>query len=192
VKLFKLSTKMVVTVGIGAALYGVLGLVGIPIGPNVELKPAMLVLALFSIMFGPVIGFLVGAIGHFLTDLLAGWGLWWDWELSSGIIGFFIGLITLFKGFNFKYGKFRYYHMIIYTILAGGGSVVAYLFAGYMDVLLMGEAPTKILVQVVLITTTNVIIMVGFGVPIIVGIMKANNKHTNLVIEEDDEEEAEA
>lgn len=66
------ATKMVVIVALGAALYGVGGLLSIPVFTNTSLKPAMAILALWSAAFGPVVGFLVGFIGHMLTDLFAG------------------------------------------------------------------------------------------------------------------------
>lgn len=73
-----LSAKTVVVIAIGAALYGIGGLpmFGIPVFANTTLKPAMAVLALFSVLFGPLVGFLVGFIGHWVTDLFAGWGVW--------------------------------------------------------------------------------------------------------------------
>ncbi len=67
-----LSAKTVVAIAIGAALYGIGGLpmFGIPVFANTTLKPAMAVLALFAVLFGLPVGFLVGIIGHWVTDLL--------------------------------------------------------------------------------------------------------------------------
>ncbi|WP_375145178.1 ECF transporter S component, partial [Vibrio parahaemolyticus] len=47
-----LSAKTVVVIAIGAALYGIGGLpmFGIPVFANTTLKPAMAVLALFSVL----------------------------------------------------------------------------------------------------------------------------------------------
>lgn len=77
-----LSAKTVVVIAIGAALYGIGGLpmFGIPVFANTTLKPAMAVLALFAVLFGPLVGFLVGIIGHWVTDLFAGWGVWFTWK----------------------------------------------------------------------------------------------------------------
>ncbi len=84
-----LSAKTVVVIAIGAALYGIGGLpmFGIPVFANTTLKPAMAVLALFSVLFGPLVGFLVGFIGHWVTDLFRrlgrvadlGYRLWFGW-----------------------------------------------------------------------------------------------------------------
>ena len=91
------SAKTVVVIAIGAALYGIGGLpmFGVPVFANTTLKPAMAVLALFSVLFGPIVGFLVGFIGHWVTDLFAGWGVWLTWVLGSGIVGMVIGLFPM-------------------------------------------------------------------------------------------------
>lgn len=73
----KLSTKLVVAIGIGAALYGILGLWGFSIAPNTFIKPALAILTVFGALFGAVAGLLIGLIGHTVTDTIAGWGIWW-------------------------------------------------------------------------------------------------------------------
>ena len=67
--------KSVVIIAIGVALYGFGGMIGIPVFSNTTLKPAMAILALFSMLWGPVVGFFVGFLGHWITDLMSGWGV---------------------------------------------------------------------------------------------------------------------
>ena len=98
--MIKIDTKTIVTIGVAAALYGALGFVGIPVGPNTQLKPAIALLAIFSALFGPLVGFSMGFIGHMLTDMIAGWGIWWGWVASSGIMGLFMGLVFKCKKFS--------------------------------------------------------------------------------------------
>ena len=81
----KLSTKLVVAIGIGAALYGILGLWGFSIAPNTFIKPALAILTIFGALFGPVAGLLIGLIGHTVTDTIAGWGIWWGWVLVPAL-----------------------------------------------------------------------------------------------------------
>lgn len=86
------SIKTVVAVGIGAALFFVLGrFVAIPSPvPNTNISLQYAVLALLAAMYGPVAGGLIGFIGHTLIDLSWGgspggagssppplWALWW-------------------------------------------------------------------------------------------------------------------
>lgn len=72
-----LSTKLVVAIGIGSAIYGVLGLWGFSIAPNTFIKPALALLTIFGAIFGPIAALLIGLIGHTITDAIAGWGIWW-------------------------------------------------------------------------------------------------------------------
>ena len=69
------SIKTVVAIGIGAALFFVLGrFVAIRArfrNTNISLQYA--VLALLAAMYGPVAGGLIGFIGHTLVDLSWGW-----------------------------------------------------------------------------------------------------------------------
>lgn len=182
--IFKFNTRTVVTISIGAALYGIIGLAGIPVGPNVQLRPAIIVLAIFAVYFGPIVGLLAGFLGNILTDLLAGWGIWWNWELASGIFGFFCGLPYLFKNFNIKYGLCNKFHIFILTLCGVLGFFAGYVFAGTTDIILMGEPPRKIFFQVAVICITNSLVFILLALPIILGFIATNRKNTNLRIEE--------
>ncbi|MCP4180019.1 MAG: ECF-type riboflavin transporter substrate-binding protein [bacterium] len=182
--IFTFTTRTVVTISIGAALYGVTGLIGVPIGPNTQLRPSIIILSIFSVYFGPIVGFLAGWIGHMLTDMLAGWGLWWNWELTSGVFGFCVGIVYLFKGFNVKYGMFKTKHIVFLGIIGVVGFTVAYSLAGLSDIVLMGEPPRKIFYQVIIITVTNSFVFLFFAIPIILSFLVTNRKNRNLVIEE--------
>ena len=72
------SIKTVVAVGIGAALFFVLGrFVAIPSPvPNTNISLQYAVLALLATMYGPVAGGLIGFIGHALIDLSWGGSPW--------------------------------------------------------------------------------------------------------------------
>lgn len=182
--IFCFNTRTVVTISIAAALYGIIGLVGIPIGPNVQLRPSIIVLTIFSVYFGPIVGLLAGFLGNMLTDLLAGWGIWWTWELASGIFGFFCGLVYLFKNFNIRYGQCNKFHIGFLIITALLGFVAGYAFAGINDVVVMGEPPRKIFVQVAIILATNSLVFLFLALPIILGFIKTNSRHTNLKVED--------
>ena len=70
----KFSVKTIVAIGIGAALFFVLGrFVAIPSPvPNVNICVQYGLLAFMSVVYGPVAGALMGLIGHALIDFSYG------------------------------------------------------------------------------------------------------------------------
>ncbi|WP_242285306.1 ECF-type riboflavin transporter substrate-binding protein [Bacillus cereus group sp. BfR-BA-01394] len=179
----KLSTKLVVAIGIGAALYGILGPWGFSIAPNTFIKPALAILTVFGALFGPVAGLLIGLIGHTVTDTIAGWGIWWGWVISSGIIGFSMGLIQKRVGFSVKNGSFNKGDISYLAITGLVGIVIAIIFAGAFDIIVMGEPFDKIVIQVLGATISDVIVFLVLGLPLTIGLAKSNKKHTHLKIE---------
>lgn len=77
--IFKLTTKHVVAIGIGAALYAAASMISINVAPNTSLRLAVALLCIFGAIFGPVVGFLVGFIGHALNDAISYGSVWWSW-----------------------------------------------------------------------------------------------------------------
>ena len=66
------SIRSVVATGIGAALFVVIGMISIPTPvPNTSIQLQYALQALFSVIFGPVVGFLTGFIGHALKDIVS-------------------------------------------------------------------------------------------------------------------------
>ena len=96
----KISVKHIVAIGIGAALFFVLGrFVAIPSPvPNTNITTQYGLLAFLSVIFGPIAGLLIGLIGHALIDFSYGWGIWWSWVIASGVFGLLIGVFSkIFK-----------------------------------------------------------------------------------------------
>lgn len=71
----KFSVKTIVAIGIGAALFFVLGrFVSIPSPvPNTTINVQYGLLAFMSVIYGPLAGALMGLIGHALIDFSFGW-----------------------------------------------------------------------------------------------------------------------
>ena len=91
------SIQTVVAVGIGAALFFVLGrFVAIPSPvPNTNISLQYAVLALLAAMYGPFAGGLIGFIGHTLIDLSWGGSPWWSWVIASTFVGIVVTAVIV-------------------------------------------------------------------------------------------------
>ena len=92
----KFGIKEVVATGIGTALFVVLTTVQIPLGfiPNTALQPRAALLAFFAAVFGPVVGGIMGLLGHALGDALFYGSVWWSWVFPDALFGIIVGLLS--------------------------------------------------------------------------------------------------
>ena len=98
---WRVGSREVVYMGLGAALYGTLSWIfnafPVPAVGNVSLRPTIIIPIFFGFAFGPVVGFFSGFVGNILGDALTGWGVFPNWDVGNGLVGFIPGLIWLFK-----------------------------------------------------------------------------------------------
>jgi uncharacterized membrane protein len=96
------GTREVVYMAIGAALYAVFSwlfngtVFVVPSISQVALRPAIAIPIFFGYAFGPLVGLFTGAVGNMFGDALTGFGLFPQWSLGNGLIGFIAGLPMLF------------------------------------------------------------------------------------------------
>lgn len=182
----QLSVKSVVIIAIGAALYGIGGLpiFGVPIFAETTLKPAMAILAIFAALYGPIVGFLIGFLGHWITDLFAGWGVWMTWVLGSGIVGLVIGLFPAITKNKIEAGIFATPEIIIFIILAFVGNFVGYSISAFLDFVLYAEPASKVIAQQLIISSTNTVLIAIIGSIVLVLIAKRKREGSNLTEEE--------
>ena len=85
----KFGIKEVVATGIGTALFVALTEVQIPLGfiPNTALQPRAALLAFLAAVFGPVVGGIVGLLGHAIGDALFYGSVWWSWVFPDAVFG---------------------------------------------------------------------------------------------------------
>lgn len=179
---FDFSTLIVVAIGIGAALYGFLGIFGFPVTPNTWVKPAVAFLTIFGALFGPVVGFLIGLIGHIITDLINGGVVWWGWALGSAIMGLFMGFIYMAKGFSLKDGKYTRSHIVYLIVYGILGIVLGMGEATLFDIFLMGETVDKMMWQFGGAIIANVGVLVVLGLPVVLIILAINKSKSNLTV----------
>ena len=177
---FELTTKKVVAIGIGSALYSVLSAVMIPIGPNTSLRIAVAILTIFGVMFGPLVGFLVGFIGHSLNDMIMWGSVWFSWVFLSAIIGLFAGFIKYNGAFNLEKGIVPKKSIILMYVYALLGMIAAGIIAYIGDVYFYGEPSDKVFLQIILASLSNFAITAIVGIPSVLAIAKKNKRHSNL------------
>ena len=151
----KLSGKSVVAIGIGAALFFVLGKIAIPSPvPNTNISLQYAIQAVFATLFGPVAGLLIGFIGHTLIDATS-YGPWWSWIIASAFVGLVIGLVTMKLDINegFDSKKIVQFNVaqVIAHLLAWG------LVAPVLDILIYSEPIEKLFAQGLMASVANII-----------------------------------
>lgn len=151
----KLSVKSVVAIGIGAALFFVLGKISIPTPvPNTYISLQYAIQGVFATLFGPIAGLLIGFIGHTLIDVTS-YGPWWSWIIASAFAGLVIGLITLKldirEGFDSK--KLVQFNVaqVIAHLLAWG------FVAPVLDIIIYAEPVEKLFSQGLVAGVANII-----------------------------------
>lgn len=178
---FSLSIKTIVAIGIGAAVYVILGrFVNIPTGiPNTQIETATAFLAFMSILFGPIAGGLIGLIGHALKDVLMWGSVWWSWVFVSLFVGFFIGLFAYrIKVQEGTFAKKQIIHFNIVQILV---QIVGWCFlAPLLDIVIYAEPANKVFTQGAVAGVSNIISVGVLGTILLASYAKTQSKAGSL------------
>ena len=175
------SIKTVVAVGIGAALFFVLGrFVAIPSPvPNTNISLQYVVLALLAVMYGPVAGGLIGFIGHTLIDLSWGGTPWWSWVITSAFVGVIVGLFA--KKLNVQEGEFGKGKVTLFTIANIAAHVIGWIVvAPVLDILIYAEPANKVFAQGAFAAISNTITAVIVGGLLVLAYTKTIAKKGSL------------
>jgi energy-coupling factor transport system substrate-specific component len=99
----------------------------------VAIRPTVAIPMLFGIVFGPLTGFVVGLVGNTLSDIVSFGGIFWNWEIGSGLLGAIPGVAYFVMKRN-EWTKPR--GLAITVVLAIVASVVGIGFAVIADYIL--------------------------------------------------------
>ncbi|MGQ7324458.1 ECF-type riboflavin transporter substrate-binding protein [Streptococcus suis] len=174
------SIKTVVATGIGAALFVVIGLlISIPtFVPNTSIQLQYAVQSLLAVVFGPVVGFLVGFIGHTLKDSLT-YGPWWSWILASGVFGLVVGLTK--KRLRIQEGIFDGKDIFAFNIFQAVANLIAWgVIAPVLDILIYSEAANKVFAQGLVAGIANSITVAIAGTLLLAVYAKSQTKTGSL------------
>jgi energy-coupling factor transport system substrate-specific component len=185
-KLFlgKWNTKTLVSVAVGAALFGALMVYGsIPVFTNTQLTSAMIVPVVLGGLYGPVPAFITLLLGNVLADLIGGWGFWFDWSIGNGILGLFIGTLPLY-GAKIDEGIFKVHHAVIYALIAIIGNAVAFGIVTPILTSIFYASDLEItFLQAFASGISNTVILVVLGIPILVLLSRRFARRSNLTEE---------
>ena len=160
----KNSIKTVVAVGIGAALFFVLGrFVNIPTGiPNTNVTVQYAILGMLATMYGPVAGALIGFIGHTLIDLSWGGAPWWSWVIASAVVGAVVGFMGRKLPLNEGvFGKKEIASFAVINVLANACAWLV--IAPVLDIMIYAEPVAKVFAQGAMAAVVNSITAVIIG-----------------------------
>ncbi len=160
----KFGVKEVVATGIGAAIVFVLArFVSIPTPlPDTSLSVHTAVIALFSILYGPIVGGLAGFIGQLLVDVTAGWGIWWSWIFPAGIYGVIIGIGC--KDIDLANGKFTKKDIARLVVVSLIGVVISWVIVAPLgDIIFYGEPAAKVFAQGAFVAISGFVSTVVIG-----------------------------
>ena len=153
-----LSVKTIVAIGIGAALFFVLGrfvVIPSPV-PNTNISLQYGLLAFMSAIFGPLAGLLIGLIGHALIDFSFGWGIWWSWVFASAVFGLLMGIASF--RLKLSEGEFGKKGAIAFNLFQVIGHIIAWgVVAPSLDILMYAEPANKVFTQGLVGGVSNII-----------------------------------
>ena len=169
----KFGIKEVVATGIGTALFIVLTEVQIPLGiiPNTSMQPRAAVLAFLAAVFGPVVGGIIGLLGHALGDALFYGGVWWSWVFPDAIFGILVGLFA--KSFEIKAGGFNKKKVVLFNVVQVVANAIAWIVVA-----------KKVFSQGVFAFVANIIIVGVLGSLLGLGYTKIGAKSSSLTKED--------
>lgn len=176
-----LSIKTVIAIGIGAAVFMVLArfaAIPTPI-PNTTFNTAYGFLALMAVIFGPVVGMLIGFIGHTISDLIS-FGLpWFSWIIASSIVGLIIGFAN--RRLKISEGELSKKDIVVFNIYQVIGNAIAwFLVAPSLDILIYAEPANKVYVQGAVAGILNIITIAVLGTILISSYAKSRVKKGSL------------
>jgi energy-coupling factor transport system substrate-specific component len=170
----------VVATGIGAALFFVLGrfvVIPTPV-PNTTINIQYALLAVFALLYGPVVAVLMGFIGHFLIDATS-YGPWWSWILASALAGLIMGVMMMkdrVQDDGISRGG-----LIRFNLAILAGHAVAWLVvAPVLDILFYSEPASKVFTQGAVAGIANILTTAIIGTLIVVAYSKTRTSAGSL------------
>lgn len=175
----KISVRTFVAIGIGAALFFVLGrFVTIPVFANTSINIQYAFLAFMAVLYGPIAGCLIGLIGHMLIDFTT-YGPWWSWIIASAVVGGVVGIIG--QKINIENGEIGKVGILTFNIANVVANAVAwFLIAPVLDIAIYKEPASKVFTQGFIAGISNIITTAIIGTLLLYAYSKTKTKEGSL------------
>nr|WP_303244407.1 ECF-type riboflavin transporter substrate-binding protein [uncultured Cellulosilyticum sp.] len=180
-----LSIKTIVAIGIGAAVFLILGRFAcIPTGiPNTELQTAYAFLGLMAVIYGPFAGMMIGFIGHMLKDLTAYGSPWMSWIIASAVVGLIIGIAQ--RRMDIEEGAMGIKKIIYFNVYQVIANVIAWVVvAPSLDILIYAEPMNKVYIQGAVASISNSLTVGVLGTFLLIAYSKTRIQKGTLVEED--------
>ena len=179
--MFKINTKTIVAIGLGAAIFMLLFMyvkVPSPI-PETSFQTAYGLSAFFATLFGPIAGALISFIGHALSDAVQYGSPWWSWVIASGVSGFIFGFA--FNRTKVEDGVFDGKDILTFNIIQIIGNVVSWVVvAPVRDILIYQEPVSLIFTQGLTAAGMNIVSAGVIGTLLLVAYAATRTKKGSL------------
>ncbi len=179
--MFKITTKTIVAIGLGAAIFMLLFMyvkVPSPI-PETSFQTAYGLSAFFATLFGPIAGALISFIGHALNDAVQYGSVWWSWVIASGVSGFIFGFA--FNRTKVEDGVFDGKDILTFNIIQIIGNVVSWVVvAPVLDILIYQEPVNLVFTQGLAAAGMNIISAGVIGTLLLVAYAATRTKKGSL------------
>ena len=174
--MFKFSIRHLVSLAFGVPIFFLLArFLSVPLYDNAGITLAYAVLALYAIIYGPIIGLLIGIIGHILVDLTLFMGPSWSWIIVGALVGFSHGLI--FKPGFIDDGVFKKPEIMRFMIGSAVIHMVSWtIIAPILDLVFSSAPAGRAFIQGIVAGLSNSVTTAIFGTVIIFIYMKITAK----------------
>ncbi|MGL4485334.1 MAG: ECF-type riboflavin transporter substrate-binding protein [Anaerovoracaceae bacterium] len=179
--MFKITTKTIVAIGIGAAIFALLFMfVKIPSPiPETSFQSAYGISAFFGTVFGPIAGMLIAFIGHALSDSIQYGSPWWSWVIASGVSGFIFGLA--YKRTRVEEGEFKGKDILIFNVIQIIGNVLAWVVvAPVLDIVIYKEPVNLVFTQGAIACGMNIVSAGVIGTILLIAYAATKSKKGSL------------
>ena len=179
----KFNTKMIVTLGLLAAIEIVFSRFLSINAWNIKIGFSFVPLAVAGMLYGA----LPAGITAVIADLIGGWGMWFDWSIGNAVMGFCVGLLPIY-GARIKEGVFTVKQAILYAVCCILGNMVAFgVITPVFSYLLYASDLNVTFLQAFAATLGNSAVLVIIGIPVLLVLAKRYKARTNLTEDQSDQ-----